>query len=270
MDFQQNTQPEIQNEQGSIPNQQMPEIPAPQQNIEPASAPAGPSSEPKAHTDNAQPGNHDAYGGNNDSYGSNPYNHNPYENGARYQNGAPGQNPQPYNNGNSGNSPYQVKPPYGEGGSAPYQNNIPYENRNPYQNNAPYRSHGYYFDRAAYQMPYAEPGSNLANAAMVLGIISIIVSFTFTLYPAFIAGSIAILLGLLSKGTRAKLLNKARTGIICAAVGLIINTAITASCMTLLFTNSEFREEVNRTCEEQYGMSFDEMLDEILENSGFR
>lgn len=117
--------------------------------------------------------------------------------------------------------------------------------------------------------PYSEPGSGFASASMILGIISIITSFTFTVYPAFILGSIAIVLGLLSKGRRNKLLSKAQAGIICASVGLITNTILVTVCMTLLFTDPNVRAEVNKTFEKQYGVTFDEMWEEIMEESGY-
>lgn len=119
------------------------------------------------------------------------------------------------------------------------------------------------------QYNYPEPGSSFASAAMVLGIISIVTSFTFTVYPPFVLGSIAIILAILSKGMRPKMLSKARTGIICAVSGLILNTIITVASMLLLFTNPDVRAEVNKTFERQYGMSFDEMWEEMLEENGY-
>lgn len=119
------------------------------------------------------------------------------------------------------------------------------------------------------QRPYAEPGGSFATASMVLGIISIISSITFTVYPAFVLGSIAIVLALLSKGRRPKLPSKAQAGIICAIAGIVMNTVIVTACSVLLFTSPEVRAEVNKTFEQQYGMSFDEMWEEIMEDNGF-
>ena len=177
--------------------------------------------------------------------GGNPYNHNPYENRTN-----------PYQNGQS----YQQ--------NQPYQNNIPYGNgypNNSYYNNNPNRGNNAYpyYNRDTYQVPYAEPGSKLANAAMVLGIISIIASFTFTVYPAFILGSIAIILALLSKGGRTSFFQKARTGIICGTIGLITNAAIIIISLVFVFTNPDAREMFDQIFEQQYGMSFEEMMEEM-------
>ena len=222
----------------------------------------------------------------------------PYGNSAQ----APYQSQQPYGNssqspyqaqqpyGNSTQSSYQVQQPYGNEGRYPYQNNqnnsAPnYHNGNPYTNNngnpyygnnaqgtnTGYNNNGYNpnYGRYAYPVNVSEPGSKLSTAAMVLGIISIITFFTFTVYPAFITGSIAIVLALLSKGRRPKLLNNARIGIICAVIGLVLNVMVITGTIVRYNTDESFREEVNRTFEELYGQSLDEMIEEILEDSGY-
>lgn len=133
----------------------------------------------------------------------------------------------------------------------------------PYNHN-PYDNNNYpYYNRDAYQLPVAEPGSSLAAAAMVLGIIAIVSCFTLTIYPPYILGSIAIVLALLSKGRRPKLFSNAKTGIICAISGIAINTMIIVFIMYLLFTSPHIREIL----EEQYGITFDEMIDEIMEGN---
>ena len=141
------------------------------------------------------------------------------------------------------------------------QPETPY-NHNPYDNN------NYpYYNRSSYQLPAAEPGSSLAKAAMVLGIIAIASCFTFTIYPAYILGSIAIVLALLSKGRRPKLFSNAKTGIICAVGGIAFNTLIVTLISYLLFANPAVREKANQLFEEQYGITFDEAIEEIMEGN---
>ena len=284
MDFHQNTQPETQNEQNSAQSRQMTEVPAPtqitNQDTVPTTGsisnqetvPAQQQSNQNPPANNMQNGNAAPYQ-NQQPYGNDDrilyHNQQPYGNDGRPSQ----QNQHPY--GNNNGNPYQNRQPYGSDNRNPYQTQPPYQNGNPYsgnnqsQNNAPYGTGYPYYNRNAYQMPIAEPGSSLANASMILGIISIVTSFTFTVYPAFILGSIAVILALLSKGRRAKLISKARTGMICAVIGLITNTVLVTICSILLFTNSDVRAEVNQTFEEQYGVSFDEMMEEIMEDSGF-
>lgn len=194
----------------------------------------------------------------------------------------PYQAQQPY--GNNVQSPYQAQQPYGNEGRYPYQNqnnSAPtYPNGNPYANNNynPYYGNtmqggntGYNpnYGRYAYPVNVSDPGSKLATAAMVLGIISIILCFTFTIYPAFITGSIAVVLALLSKGRHPKFLSNARIGIICAVIGLVSNVLLITGVTVLFFTNDDFRTRVNQNYEAQYGQTLEEMLKEILEESGY-
>lgn len=152
-------------------------------------------------------------------------------------------------------------------GTQTEQNPTEAQPSNGYNNNNP---NGYpYYDRNAYQLPYEEPGGSLAHAAMVLGIISIVSCFVFPTYPPFIFGSIAIILALLSKGRRPKLLAKARTGIFCAAAGLAVNTVMITSFIYLVFTNPDLKANFNRLFEDVYGVTFDEVMDEIMEENGF-
>ncbi len=187
---------------------------------------------------------------------------------ARPQSGPAGPGGNPYQNqhNSNNNSGYGYNNSYNNGYNNSYNNGRNYGNNGGYG----YNNNGYpYYNRNAYQLPYAEPGSSLANASMVLGIISIVSCFTFTVYPAFILGSIAIVLALLSKGTRQKLFSKAKTGILCAVIGLSVNTVLVTSCMYLFFTNPEVRRDINRTVERQYGVSFDELMDDIIKNNGY-
>jgi len=232
-----------------------------------------------------------SYGNHNGS----PYqNGQPYgnHNGSPYQNGQPYQNRPPYGNGAPYPAPQQ---PYGNHANMPGQNNGPYRGNTPYGNQYPNRNgqqgggdpdtnnydlnHFYqnnrynnnypYYDRNSYRIPVAEPGSSLAKAAMICGILSIIFCLTFTVYPAFVLGSVAIILALLSKGRRSSLFTNARTGIICATIGLIFNAILVTSSVAYVFTNPEQMEKFNEQWEQIYGVPFDDMMDDIMENNGY-
>ena len=238
------------------------------------------NTQPEEQNGQKQPQNQIPYGNQPDPQGQNQV---PYGN----QPGPQNQNQVPYGNQsgpqNQNQVPYGNQPGPQNQNQIPYGNQMPPQNQNPYYgNNQPYQSpygnnwnygNGYpqFPDNGYRQIVYpvrpAEPGSSLANAAMILGIIALICCFTFTVYPAFILGSIAILLALLSKGRRPVLFPKARTGIICATIGLVLNTLLTTSAIVMVFTSDELRQEMNEIMESQYGMSFDEMIDEIIEGS---
>lgn len=103
-----------------------------------------------------------------------------------------------------------------------------------------------------------EPANGLAKAAMVLGVIAVISFFTFTIYPAIIFGSLAIILALLSRGASFKMHSKAKNAIITASLAVGCDIALIAGCCFLIFGSPDFFESM-------YGMSFEEMM-EGMEN----
>ncbi len=178
-----------------------------------------------------------------------------YNSGYPYNNGNPCSNGYPYNNGNSYNNgyPYNNRSPYN------YNNGNPYNNGNAYNYNA-------------YQHSYVitQKGDTLATASMVTGIIAVvspllIIVFPFALYFPFIFGGISIILALLSKGAAAKMISKAKSGIICAAIGLVCNIALICTSFYLVFNNAEFRQSFDDAFIEMYGMTFEEVMEEIME-----
>ncbi len=129
---------------------------------------------------------------------------------------------------------------------------------NPYENNNPYINNGY---------PPPRPkagGEGLAMAAMVLGVLSIVTAFTFTIYPSLVLGSIGIVLALLSKGRAPKLASKAKISIICATAGILFTGSLFASTMVAVYKNPELLEEAMDNFEEQYGVSYEELMHMML------
>lgn len=124
--------------------------------------------------------------------------------------------------------------------------------RNPYQE--PYRATG--------NQP--EPGARLANAAMITGIIALVSTFSFTIYPPLILGSISIVLAILSRGRGKKFSSSSRLAVICAVAGLVINVALVGSSVYLLTHNSEIQSEFNQAFKEIYGESFDDYLRDAM------
>lgn len=191
------------------------------------------------------PYNNTASSGN--QYGNNPYNnanqHGPY-------------NGNPYNNPNQyGNSPYNGNP-YN---SDPYNN--PYGNGNPYNNGGPY-------GRAYTPIVTPQKGSGMATAAMILGIISLISLLLLRVYIPFLIGGIGIILAILSRG-RDRMSGRAKAGIICCITSLVLDVALCALSVYLLFAlpdiMPEMMDDVDKICEQQYGMSYEEFMDQIYE-----
>ena len=74
----------------------------------------------------------------------------------------------------------------------------------------------------------------------------------------------AIVLALLSKGRAPRMTTKARAGILCAAIGLAANCALCSTTFYMLYTKPEIMQQVNDIFESQYGMSYTEMIESIL------
>ncbi len=145
-----------------------------------------------------------------------------------------------------------------------YDNN-PYGN-NPYDNDPSYNNP--YQNPNNRRYPAGASGDRLASGAMIMGILALATFISMTIYPPFVFGSIAVVLALLSKGRAPKLASKAKAGIICATIGLIANSVLCTTTLYMLYTRPEIMDQVNDIFEKQYGMSYDEMIETILEDGG--
>lgn len=139
----------------------------------------------------------------------------------------------------------------------------PYNN-NPYNNN-PYNPYGAPMQPA----PLRHKGDGMATAAMALGIISLVsLLFLQVSIPFFVSG-VSIILAILSRGSAKKMLGKAKAGLTCGTISLVLDLAFCVFAVWLVFAlptlSPELKEEVNKACEEQYGVSYDEMMDEIYD-----
>ncbi len=106
-----------------------------------------------------------------------------------------------------------------------------------------------------YPPSYKMPGKSLATASMILGIISILSTILMTLYIPMILGSIAIVLAILSKGSKNNMPGQATAGIVCGAGGLVVNVGIFTAALVFVFSHPEILQETARTYDtflEQY------------------
>ncbi len=224
-------------------------------------------------------------------YQSNNQSGDPQNTGAPYNNttnsgDTPGNNGNPYNNTASGQNPYgntgntgntgNNGNPYGNSpyNNANHNNANPYNNYNPYNNTNPYpnpyyNGNPYGYIGAKILSPQKNKGEGMATAAMILGIISLISLLLLHFYMPFLLGGVGIILAVLSKGKAKKMLGKARAGLICCITGLALDVTICVFSVYLVFAlpdiMPEMVDEVNKMCEEQYGMTYEELMDEIYE-----
>ncbi len=119
--------------------------------------------------------------------------------------------------------------------------------------------------------PEPEYGRRLGRTAAFFGIAAIFSTLFLPIVLPLALGSIAIVLAILSKGKEPTFTRGARraftTGIIAVALNLSI---LVATCygLYIFFTNPSARSEINRLSEQVYGASFDDMLQQIMEQYG--
>lgn len=121
-----------------------------------------------------------------------------------------------------------------------------------------------------YRPPVSYSNSNgFVTAAFTCGILAIVTTICMTVYLPFIFGGLSIIFGVLSKREpNVPMLTKAKTGIICGVGGLVLNLALIVFCVNMVMTNPEYRNQLNEACEEMYGYTFDEMLEDMQQELG--
>ena len=112
-------------------------------------------------------------------------------------------------------------------------------------------------------------GDSMATASMILGTITLASMLVLQFTIPFLLGGVGIVLAILSRGSAKRLAGKAKAGLICCIVGLSLDIMLCVSAICLVFAlpnlSPEFQKEVNKACEEQYGVSYDEMMEEFYE-----
>ena len=137
---------------------------------------------------------------------------------------------------------------------------------NPYNNNPsnnPYNPYGAPLQPA----PMKSRGDGMATASLILGIISLVSLLLLRISTPFLLGGVGIVLAILSRGGTKKIIGKAKAGIICAVTAIVLDIAFCVFAVWLTFVlpnhSPAFREQINKICEEQYGVSYDEIIEEL-------
>lgn len=107
----------------------------------------------------------------------------------------------------------------------------------------------------------------MAKASMLCGAISVFIGLTRTLIPAIILGAIAIILGLLSKGSELRLSRDAKWGLTTGGVSFVGNLAVLILLVIVLFTNEDYRKQVDARFKEMYGYSFSDIMEDAEDGS---
>jgi hypothetical protein len=114
--------------------------------------------------------------------------------------------------------------------------------------------------------PRQERPNVFAIFARGLGILSIFCAIFSIFYGAFIAGGLAVVLALLSRGSSERMCPAAKTGLCAGAVGIVLQVALFAFSIYSIIYIPEYRERFNAMYEQIYGESFDDSMDRIMNN----
>lgn len=171
---------------------------------------------------------------------------------------------------------YQPDNPQGNPGGGynpyhnnPYNNNLYSSNNNPYNNNPYSNNPNNPYGAPLQPAPVKPMGASMAAASMILGIITLASLLLLRLSIPFLLGGVGIILAILSKGGARKMTGKAVAGMACCITGLVLDVVICVAAVWLVFSlpslSPELTEEVNRICEEEYGVSYYEMMEEVYD-----
>lgn len=143
-----------------------------------------------------------------------------------------------------------------------------YQPQNP-QGGYPGGPNPYPYGMPTQPIPPKPKGFGMATASMVLGIITLSSLLLLRVSIPFLLGGIAIILAILSRGGEKNMLGRAKAGIICSIAGLCLDVTLCVFSVWLVFSLPNIApslvDEMNKVCEEQYGISYDEMMDEIYD-----
>ena len=116
-------------------------------------------------------------------------------------------------------------------------------------------------------MNYSEPNYHhimMAKAARTCAFCAVITTLFGTMIFPFIFGGLSVIFAVLSKGNKAQYQLNAKIAIIVSCLALIGNTAYTGFAVYTIFFNEEYRQQLDETFEQLYGMDMEEYTSYIL------
>ncbi|MBE5836609.1 hypothetical protein [Butyrivibrio sp.] len=121
----------------------------------------------------------------------------------------------------------------------------------------------YYYNNYNYNKSHNQLDGhvNMATVALITGLIAIPLCFVMNI--GIVLGGVAVVLGILSKGSEKKLLPQAKRGIIYGTIGIVLGYIVFVSSMHTILTDPTYRQQLNQMSEQMNGQSFDDLLKEL-------
>ena len=107
---------------------------------------------------------------------------------------------------------------------------------------------------------YSSKNNSFTILSLCFGMIAIATCSMF--FIALPAGGLSILFAILSKGRERKMQAICKAGIITSAIGIFLSFLITGAAFYLVFSNPDYRQQLNDMSQQMYGETFDDMLKE--------
>lgn len=98
----------------------------------------------------------------------------------------------------------------------------------------------------------------MARTARTFAFIAVITALFGTMIFPFIFGGLSILFAVLSRGNTSGYQLNAKIAIIISCITLVANTAYTGFAFYNVFFNEDYRQQLDETFEQMYGMSMEE------------
>ena len=106
--------------------------------------------------------------------------------------------------------------------------------------------------------------------ARSLGIFSVFCAVFGIFIGAFICGSLAVILAILSKGYNTKMEKNAVIGLTAGIIGIVLQIGTLIFSFYSIIHVPEFREQFNSLYEQMYGEPVDDSINEMLDELGFQ
>ena len=119
--------------------------------------------------------------------------------------------------------------------------------------------------------PEPEYGRQLGRTAAVLAMLSLLSTVFLPVILPFIFASIAIVLAIISKGRQKSFSSGARRAFTVGIVSLVLNAAVCATAVYgfhMILHDADARAEANRLMESMYGYSFDDLMEQVMDEYG--
>lgn len=109
--------------------------------------------------------------------------------------------------------------------------------------------------------PKYRSGESLAKAAQILGICAMVTAIMMTVFLPLALGAGALVLAFLSRSDK-NFSHEAKSGLTWGTTAIVTNLVMVLACVYMLIFDPQLHAQMNITCEQMYGQTFDNMWED--------